>query len=73
MKIGVKLYKSGSSMYVTIPKPMRQYLGWNHGDDLIATIQADKSLRLTTLELSFEEDFQRRLSELRAKEQSAHA
>ena len=60
-------------MYVTIPKPMRQYLGWNHGDDLIATIQADKSLRLTTLELSFEEDFQRRLSELRAKEQSAHA
>jgi bifunctional DNA-binding transcriptional regulator/antitoxin component of YhaV-PrlF toxin-antitoxin module len=73
MKIGVKLYKSGASMYVTIPKPMREYLGWNHGEDLIATIHADKSLRLTTLERSFDEEFERRLKQLKASEQGISA
>lgn len=63
MRKPMVLCRHGNSFHVTIPPPMREYMGWNAGEELMATIEADKSLRIITLDQYTNEVYLRRRAE----------
>lgn len=44
------LFRSGSSFHVTIPKPLREHLKWNHREELLVQVMPDATLRVMTVE-----------------------
>ena len=73
MRKPMVLCRHGNSFHVTIPPPMREYMGWNAGEELMATIQDDKSLRIITLDQYTNEVYLRRRAEELQHEKRASA
>lgn len=69
----MQLCRHGNSFHVTIPPPMMKYMGWNAGEELMAFIQEDKSLRIITLDQYTNEEYIRRRREELQREQRAQA
>lgn len=66
------LCRHGNSFHVTIPPPMMQYMGWQPGQELIATIGEDRAMRIVTLEQYTNELYLvRRAQELRSEQTAA--
>lgn len=49
-RASTRLFRSGSSVHVTIPKPLRTFLTWETGVELMVTVTEDKRLIIETLE-----------------------
>jgi bifunctional DNA-binding transcriptional regulator/antitoxin component of YhaV-PrlF toxin-antitoxin module len=63
MRKPMALCRHGNSFHVTIPPPIREYMGWNAGEELMGFILEDKSLRIITLEQFVKEEHLRRRRE----------
>lgn len=73
MRKPMQLRRHGNSFHVTICPPMREYLHWEAGDELMGTIVEGKKLVLVDLETFLLEDYHRRRSEDARKAIEAHA
>lgn len=72
MRKPMNLCRHGNSFHVTIPPPMMTYMGWKPGEELMAFIQQDKSLRIITLDQYTNEEYlRRRAEELRGGQQAS--
>lgn len=49
-RASTRLFRSGSSVHVTIPKPLREFLQWDPGVELMITVGDDQRVLLETLE-----------------------
>jgi bifunctional DNA-binding transcriptional regulator/antitoxin component of YhaV-PrlF toxin-antitoxin module len=62
MRSSVKLMRHGNSFHLTVPPPIRKFLGWEHGDELMLLVTESKTLRVVTIEQFMDEDYTRRRS-----------